>query len=138
MATTSPFHQALHLMLEVGAISHTLLMCNQQKKVATRKVRTYRRYWERTYLNYFSSVMKNQPETYFPKLITSLDYVNPIIKKVVSIPLKKHTSGRQNNQLCIRLVITDQRQGNFPDRERSKNSIPRKAKPKATSGFRNC
>ena len=54
-------------------------------------------------------------------------------KKVVSTPLKKYTSGSQNNQLCIKLVKTDQRQGNSPDREWSKNSISRKAKPKATS-----
>ena len=55
-------------------------------------------------------------------------------KKVVSTPLKKYTSDRQNNQLCIKLVKTNQRQGNSPDPERSKNSISRKAKPKATFG----
>ena len=52
------------------------------KKVATRKVRTYQRYWERTYLNNSWSLMKNQPATHFPELITSLDYVKPIIKKL--------------------------------------------------------
>ena len=54
-------------------------------------------------------------------------------KKVVSTPLKKYSSSRKNNQLCIKLVKTDQRQGHSPDCERSENTISRKAKPKATS-----
>ena len=54
-------------------------------------------------------------------------------RKVFSTPLKKYTSSRQNNQLCIKLVKTDQRQGYSPDRERSKNTISRKVKPRATS-----
>ena len=41
-------------------------------------------------------------------------------EKVISTPLKKHTSGRQNSQLCIKLVKTDKGQGISPDRKRSK------------------
>ena len=86
MATTSPFHQTLHLMPEVGGdLSHSSGVhpaTPPQKKVATRKVRTYQRYWERTYLNNSWSLMKNQPATHFPELITSSDYVKPIIKKL--------------------------------------------------------
>ena len=86
MATTSPFHQALHLMPEVwGNLSHSSGVrpsTTPQEKVATRKVRIYQRYWKKTYLNNFWSLMKNQPATHFPELITSLDYVNPIIKKL--------------------------------------------------------
>ena len=74
--------------------------------------------------------MKNLPATHFPELITSLDYENPIKRNFLTPP-KKYTSGRQNNQLCIKLVKTDQRQGNSPDRERSENSISRKVKPKS-------
>ena len=77
--------------------------------------------------------MKNQPATHFPELITTFGLRKSSNKRVVSTPLKKYTSGSQNNQLCIKLVKTDQRQGNSPDREWSKNSISRKAKPKATS-----
>ena len=92
MATTSPFHQTLHLMPEVGGdLSHSSGVhpaTPPQKKVATRKVRTYQRYWERTYLNNSWSLMKNQPATHFPELITSLDCVNPIIKKLFPHHLK--------------------------------------------------
>ena len=51
-----------------------------RKKLATENVRTY--------LNKFWSLMKNQPATRFPELITSLDYVNPIIKKLLPHHLK--------------------------------------------------
>ena len=86
MAAINPFHQALHLMPEMEGD----LSCSSgvhpatppQKKVATGKVRTCQRYWVRTYLNKSWSLMKNQLATHFPELITSLDYVNPIIKKL--------------------------------------------------------
>ena len=96
-----------------------------RKKLATENVRTY--------LNKFWSLMKNQPATRFYRINHKFGLRKSNNKKVASTPLKTYSSSRENNQLCIKLAKTDQRQGHFPDRERSKNTISRKAKPKATS-----
>ena len=75
-----------------GGQSLTLFLCTSSntaaKKMATRKVKAHQRNWERTYLNNSWSLMKNQLATRFLELITSLDYVNPIKKKLFPHHLK--------------------------------------------------
>ena len=92
MTTISPFHQALHLMPEVGDdLSHSSGVppaTPPQREVATRKVMTNERHWETIYLNNSWSLMKNQPTIHFYELITSLHYLNPVIKKFFPHHLK--------------------------------------------------
>ena len=86
MSAISPFHQALHLIAEVEDNPLTLFRStfknSAARKVATEKVRTCQRYRERAYLNNSCSLMKIQPATQFPKLVTSLDYINAKIKNL--------------------------------------------------------
>ena len=111
------------LMLEVkGYVSQSFGVhpaTPSQKKGPTEKVRKCQGYWEKIYINNSWHLMKNQPATHFPQLLTSLDYVCPTIKTFFPNHLK--------------LVKTDQRQGHSPDSKRSKNIISRKVKPKVSS-----
>ena len=136
MVATSPFHQALYLMPEVGGQS--LILFRSASSNTTAKKSVYKKGKD------ISKILgKNLPQQFlesdeksasntFSRINHKFGLRKSSNKKVVSTPLKKDTSGRQNNQLCVKLVKTDQRQGNSPDGERSENSISRRTKPKAT------
>ena len=137
-AITSPFHQALDLMPEVGGdLSHSSGVhpaTPPQKKSGYKKGNDISKILGKNLPQQFLKSDEKSASNTFSRIYHKSGLRKSNNKKVVSTPRKKYTSGRQNNQLCIKLVKTDQRQGNSPDRERSKNSISRKAKPKATFG----
>ena len=137
MATTSPFYQALHLIPEVGDnLSHSSCVhpAIPPQKNGYKKGKGPSKELRKNLPQQFLESDEKSVSNTFSRINHKSGLRKSNKKKVVSTSLKKYTSGRQNNQLCIKLIKTDQRQGNSPDRERSKNSISRKAKPKANSG----
>ena len=98
MATTSPFHQALHLMPEVwGNLSHSSGVrpsTTPQEKVATRKVRIYQRYWKKNLPQQFLESDEKSASNTFSRINHKFGLRKSNNKKVVSTPLRKYTSGR--------------------------------------------
>ena len=114
MATTSRFHQVLHLIPEVGGRQSLTFFpstsSNTAAKNGYKKGNSLPKALGKNLPQQFLESDEKSANNTLSRINHKFGLLKSNNKKAVSTPLKKYTSSKQNNQLYIKLIKTDQQQ----------------------------